>query len=100
MAKPRVFSLLLLSFGLLHCGPSLPVKATLVSCADQKPIPNAQFDHLGDISRTHEDGTWSSTMSGSGTLAVDVYHAGFKRTKFALKPGEEGQTVCLTPDGQ
>lgn len=77
----------------------MPVKATLVSCADKAPIPNAQVDHLGEISRTHEDGTWASTVTGAGTLPVDVYHTGFKRAKFKLKPGEEGQTVCLAPDG-
>lgn len=88
----------MLSLGLMGCGAAMPVHATLVSCADQTPIPNAQVDHLGDITRTHEDGTWNSTVSGSGSLAVDVYHAGFKKGKFALKPGEQGQTICLTPD--
>ncbi len=91
-------SVLALTLGLLHCGPAMPVKATLVSCADKTPIPNAQVDHLSEITRTHEDGTWSSTVSGSGALPVDIYHSGFKRQKFQLKPGEEGQTICLTPE--
>lgn len=97
--NPLKFLVFLPVLGLVHCGPTLPVKATLVNCADKAPIPDAQFERIGgDITRSHADGTWESTTVGNNDYAVEVHHAGFKNQKFKLKPGAEGQTICLTPE--
>lgn len=87
-------------FGLVHCGPTLPVKATLVNCADKTPIAGAQFDRMGSVSRSHEDGTWEANTIGQGDYAVEVHKTGFKEQKFHLKPGEQGQTICMTPESK
>lgn len=84
--------------GLLHCGPTLPVKAAFVSCTDKAPIANAQVDRMGNISRTHADGTWDTTSIGQGSFPVEVIAKGYKTQKFDLKPGEQGNNVCLTPE--
>lgn len=96
MSKPPPL-VLVAACGLLHCGPTLPVKATLVNCATKQPIPEAQFDRMGNISRTHADGTWETTTIGNGTFPVEVRKEGYKDDKFSLQPGEKGNVVCLVP---
>jgi hypothetical protein len=90
--------LLLVAAGLVHCGPTLPVKATVVSCTTKQPIEGAQFDRMGNITRSNPDGTWESSTIGEGTFPVDVMKAGYKKEKFQLKPGQQGQVVCMTPE--
>lgn len=91
--------LLAAACGLLHCGPTLPVKATVVNCATKAPIADAQFDRMGNISRTGADGTWQTTAIGTGSLPVEVFKDGYKKDKFSLEPGAQGQTICLVPEG-
>ncbi len=85
--------------GLLHCGPTLPVKATFVSCADQTPVADAQVARVGGmVSRTHADGTWDAQSIGSGSMPVEVIAKGFQKQSVELKPGEAGNNVCLKPE--
>lgn len=97
MFKVHSFALLC-TVGLLHCGPTLPVKASFVSCADKTPIGNAQVHHLDSVTRTHADGSWDSTSIGKGSYHVEVVAQGYKEKKAELTPGEAVTTVCLTPE--
>jgi hypothetical protein len=69
-----------------------------VSCTDKTPIANAQVDRMGNISRSRADGTWDTTSIGSGSYPVDVIAKGYKKQEVDLKPGDQGNMVCLTPE--
>lgn len=86
--------------GLMHCGPTLPIKATFVSCADKSPIGDAQVSRYGgsSVSRTHADGTWDTTSIGTGSMPVEVIAKGYAKQTVELKPGEAGNTICLKPE--
>ncbi|RYZ59129.1 MAG: hypothetical protein EOP08_15700 [Proteobacteria bacterium] len=92
-------TVLVAACGLLHCGPTLPVKAAVVNCTTKQPIADAQFDRMGNISRTGADGTWQTTTIGNGGFPVDVFKEGYKKDKFKLEPGDKVNNICLMPDG-
>ena len=91
-------ALIVFGVSLVHCGPTMPVKATFVSCTDHTPVASAQVERVGgNISRTRADGTWDTTSIGSGSLPVHVIAKGFEQQQVDLKPGPQGNEICLTP---
>ena len=72
----------------------------MVNCTTKQPIADAQFDRMGNISRTGADGTWQATTIGNGGYPVDVFKEGYKKDKFKLEPGDQVNTICLMPDGK
>jgi hypothetical protein len=73
-------------------------QANVVSCADQKPIPDAKVTGVGTTATTDASGAYNDTRIGlRSDTPITVEKAGYSKKTATMKP-DVPTNVCLDPE--